>query len=155
MKQKFKAELVAHGPKGAWIFLAIPVAVTKAFGSKARLPVVGTINGFAFRSSILPEGDGTHSLAVNKQMQAGANARAGDTVNVAMELDRGERVVELPPELQQLLDRDVKAAQAFAGMSYSCRKEYADWIAEAKRTETKEARVKKAREMLTAGKKLR
>jgi hypothetical protein len=155
MKRKFKAKLIAHGPKGAWIFLAVPVAVTKAFGSKARLPVVGTMNGFAFRSSIFPEGDGTHYLAVNKRIQTGAKALAGDTVNVVMELDRGERVVEVPPELKQAFDRDANAARAFAGMSYSCRKEYADWIAEAKRPETKEARVKKALEMLTAGKKLR
>ncbi len=155
MKQKFEAKLTAHGPKGAWVFLAIPPEVTKAFGSIARLPVVGTLNGFSFRSSILPEGDGTHSLAVNKQMQAGAKVAAGDTVKVVLELDKGERVVEVPPELQHVLDRQTKAAQAFAGMSFSCKKEYADWIAQAKRPETKEARVKKALELIAAGKKLR
>jgi uncharacterized protein YdeI (YjbR/CyaY-like superfamily) len=40
-------------------------------------------------------------------------------------------------------------------LSYTCRKEYADWITQAKRPETKEARVKKALDLLEAGKKLR
>jgi uncharacterized protein YdeI (YjbR/CyaY-like superfamily) len=103
----------------------------------------------------MPEGDGTHSLAVNKQMQAGAKAGAGDTVSVIIEIDRGERRLEVPPELQQALDGHAKAAEAFGKMSYSCKKEYADWITQAKRPETKEARLKKAMEMIAAGKKQR
>jgi hypothetical protein len=155
MKQKFKAKLVAHGPNGAWTFLPIPFDALKVFGSKARIPVVGTMNGFAFRTSILPEGEGTHSMAVNKQMQIGAEAGPGDTVEVVMDIDKAERAVEVPPELQHVLDRHAKAAATFAGLSYTCRKEYADWITQAKRPETKEARVKKALDLLEAGKKLR
>jgi hypothetical protein len=54
--------------------------VQKAFGTKARVPVVGTINGFSFRNSLMPEGNGTHSMIANKELQKGAKATAGDTV---------------------------------------------------------------------------
>jgi hypothetical protein len=38
--------------------ITIPFDVEKAFGSRARIPVRGMINGFAFRSSIFPRGGG-------------------------------------------------------------------------------------------------
>jgi hypothetical protein len=154
MKQKFKAQLVAHGPKDAWTFMSIPFDVPKVFGSKARVAVAGTMNGFAFRTSIFPEGDGTHAMAVSKALQAGAKARPGDTVVVTMDIDKAERIVAVPPELQQLLKNHAKAAATFEALAYSHRKEYADWIAGAKRPETKEARLKKALEMLLAGRKI-
>lgn len=47
---KFKAKLKAAGPGGAWTYLAVPFNVEKVFGSKARVAVKGTLNGFAFRS---------------------------------------------------------------------------------------------------------
>ncbi|TRZ56589.1 MAG: DUF1905 domain-containing protein [Rhodocyclaceae bacterium] len=84
MKQRFDAELVGRGPKGAWTFLPIPFNVQAVFGSKAGVPVAGTLNGFAFRNSLLPNGDGTHSMAVNKELQAWANAKAGDTVILSL-----------------------------------------------------------------------
>jgi hypothetical protein len=151
--QKFKARLEARGPGGAWIFINVPFSVEKVFKTKARVSVKGTINDFPYRTSILPQ-DGTHYLPVNKQMQAGAQAKAGDTVRVTMDLDQAPRVVELPPELEQLLRQDACAAAFFDGLSFTHRKEFADWIGSAKRPETKEARLKKTAEMLAKGEKL-
>jgi hypothetical protein len=151
--QKFKAKLDARGPGGSWIFITVPFSVEKVFGTKARVPVSGTINGFPYRTSILPQ-EGVHYLPVNKQMQAGAQAKAGDMVSVTMDVDKAERVVELPPELKEILRKDAKSAAFFDGLSYTHRKEYADWIAGAKRPETKEARLKKAVEMLARHEKI-
>jgi hypothetical protein len=141
--KKFKAKLTARGPGGAWTFLEIPFDVERAFGSKARVSVVGTINGFAFRNSLLPQGDGSHAMAVSKLLQAGAKAASGDTVSVVMEIDRSERVVEIPSELKQCLAA-AKAAAAFDALSYSHRKEFADWVASAKQAETRQRRAEKA-----------
>jgi len=49
--------------------------VPKVFGARARVPVRGTINGFAFRSSISPYG-GVHYLPVNKALRDGAKVKA-------------------------------------------------------------------------------
>ena len=54
MKLDFKARLVPTGPKGAWAFLHFPFDIVKTFGTRARVPVAGTINGFPFRSSLSP-----------------------------------------------------------------------------------------------------
>jgi hypothetical protein len=149
MKQ-FKARLSARGPNGAWTFLTIPFSVEKEFGTKARVAVTGTINGFAFQNSLMPNGDGTHSMSVSKALLAGARAAAGDLVTVAMAVDTSERVVEIPPELTQALAANERAASVFESFSYSHRKEFAEWIASAKRAETRLARAEKSIAMVIA-----
>ncbi len=152
-RQEFKAKLTPRGPGGAWTFLPIPFSVEKVFGSKARVLVAGTVNGFAFRNALLPEGDGTHSLMFGKELQAGAKAKQGETVSVVLWLDDKPREVDVPKELAAALKKNAKAAGFFEGLSPSCKKEYAEWIAGAKAAETRERRVAKAVEMLAAGKK--
>jgi len=154
MKQEFETELLGRGPGLAWVYIAIPFDVQAAFGSKGRVPVCGTINGFSFRTSVVPEGDGTHYMVVNKALQAGAGAKRGDAVTVVMERDTAERAVAVPPELDDALRTARAARDAFASLSYSHRKEYADWIASAKKPETRIARAQKAAAMLSSGKRL-
>jgi hypothetical protein len=59
---------------------------------------------------------------------------------------------EIPTELAAALKKNKAAAKVFAGFSASCQREYADWIAEAKRPETKEKRVAQAIEWIAEGK---
>jgi hypothetical protein len=93
MRQNFEVKLMSKGPGGAWTYLPIPFDVQTVFGSKARVSVKGSINGFPFRNSLMPEGDGTHTMAVNKELQTGAKAKAGDLVRVILERDETERAV--------------------------------------------------------------
>jgi hypothetical protein len=153
--KEFKARLTARGPAGAWTFLEIPFNVEQAFGSKARVAVSGTINGFPFQNSLMPNGDGTHSMMVNKALQAGAKTSAGQTVSVSLEVDRSERVVSIPTELKTALAANKKAAAAFEALSYSHRKEFAEWVADAKLEATRISRATKAIPMVLAKKHVR
>jgi uncharacterized protein YdeI (YjbR/CyaY-like superfamily) len=69
-------------------------------------------------------------------------------VEVALDLDREPRTVEVPPPLAAALEKDSEARAAFEGLSYTHRNEYARWIAEAKGEETRARRVEKAVAML-------
>jgi uncharacterized protein YdeI (YjbR/CyaY-like superfamily) len=62
------------------------------------------------------------------------------------------RPVRIPPELATALKKNKAAAKAFAGFSPSCRREYAEWIAEAKRPETREKRLAEAISWIAQGK---
>ena len=55
-----------------------------------------------------------------------------------------KKPVRVPPELTAALKKNKMAAKVFAEFSPSCRREYAEWIAQAKRPETKQKRVKQA-----------
>ena len=59
---------------------------------------------------------------------------------------------EVPAELAAALKKNKAAGLTFAAFSPSCKKEYVDWIAEAKRAETKEKRVTQAVEWMAEGK---
>jgi hypothetical protein len=148
MQQKFTAPLVAKGPNGSWTHLVLPFSVQEVFGTKARIPVAGTLNGIAFRNSAMPIGDGTHYMNINKELLAAAKAKAGEEVHVTMTVDKAERTVEIPEELLKSLRKNKAAATFFESLSYSHKKEYTDWIGSAKKPETKLARVEKAIEML-------
>jgi hypothetical protein len=149
-EQSFDSRLTARGPGGAWVFLPIPFNVEQIFGTKARVPVAGTVNGAPFRNSLLPEGDGTHTMAFGKDLQAAAGAKAGDTVHVILRLDTEPRLTEVPPDLEFALGEHPEAAAFFATLAPSHKKEYVLWIDEAKKPETRAARIAKAVAMLQA-----
>jgi hypothetical protein len=66
-KLRFKVRLEGEeGTSVAW--MNAPFDVPKTFGTRARVPVKGTINGFPFRSSLMPM-RGCHGMAVNKAMR--------------------------------------------------------------------------------------
>jgi hypothetical protein len=149
-KLEFTVKLEGKGISVAW--LNAPFDVVKVFGTRARVPVRGTINGFPFRTSLMPMG-GCHGMAVNKTMRDGAGVEAGDTVYVVLERDQAERVVEVPPLLKKELAKSKTAQANWQKLSYSHRKEIALSIQEAKQEETRVRRLAKAMNILKTGKK--
>jgi hypothetical protein len=152
-RQEFDAQLQAGGEGDAWTLLSVPFDVATVFGSRARVPVKGTLNGFPFRSSLMPNGDGTHIMLVNKAMQAGAGTRAGERVRVVMEPDTAPRTVAVPADLQATLAACPAAATTFEQLAPSHKQQYVDWIESAKKPETRSRRLEKALGMLSEGKK--
>ncbi len=69
---------------------------------------------------------------------------------VAKPSPRGE--LEIPEALAQALKINKAAAAKFAQLSPSCRREYAEWIADAKRDETRSKRLATALEWIAEGK---
>lgn len=140
--------LEARGPAAAVILDDDQVA-TIGEGPK-RFPVRATINGHMWRTTVMRM-RGENMLGLNKEVRTAAGVEAGDTVEVLIELDTEPREVEVPEALTQALAGDAEAKAAFDGMSFTHRKEYARWIEEAKREETRDTRVAQALERLRAG----
>lgn len=132
--------------------LTPPFDVVEVFGTRARVPVVGTINGFPYRSSLMPMG-GCHRMVVNRTIRNGAGVKAGDTVRVVMQRDEGERTVAIPPLLKKELARSKTAQKNWDKHSFTHRKEMARAITDVKQEETRARRLKKVMETLKSGKK--
>jgi len=147
VKQSFSVKLIGRGPKGTWAHMPVPFSVEQVFGAKGRVPVRGAVNGIAYRSSILPRGDGTHYMAVNQTLRAAAGANVGDVVHVVMEPDTAPRKVSVPAWLSKAL-KAASQDKAFAALSYSHQKELVDWISDAKKAETRARRIEKCTVML-------
>ena len=60
--------------------------------------------------------------------------------------------LQIPDDLAAALAENTKARASFAGFSYSKRKDYVEWIAEAKREVTRRKRLATAMEWLAEGK---
>jgi hypothetical protein len=150
-KKKLRFKLGIEG-KEAGVVAAItpPVDVQEFFGTRGRVPVRGTINGFAFRSSLMPMGGG-HMMPVNKTLCAGAGVAPGDIVDVVMERDTAERTVEAPPELAKELAKNKRARERWDSLAFTHKKEMANSISGAKQEETKQRRLAKVMGVLNTG----
>jgi uncharacterized protein YdeI (YjbR/CyaY-like superfamily) len=60
--------------------------------------------------------------------------------------------VEAPPEFARALKANKQASAAFDALSPSCKREYVEWIADAKRAETREKRITTAIDWISEGK---
>ncbi len=145
---RFTRELLARGPAAAIVLTDDEVAELGE-GAK-RFPVQASVNGYSWRTSVARM-RGECLVGLNREVREHARVQAGDTVEVALVLDSAPREVEVPPALAAALAGDDAARAAYAKLAYTHRKEFARWIAEAKREETRERRVAQALEMLRAG----
>ena len=127
-----------------WVTVRIPFDAAKVWGTRGQLRVKGEINGFPFRTSLFPTGDGRHVLLVNKRMQAGAKAGPGEAARFRLQPDTEERTVTMPAELVQALSEDRALRRWYDRLNYSTRKEIASWVAGVK---TAEARTRRAGQM--------
>ena len=73
--------------------------------------------------------------------------------NPAPGVDYEKRTVEVPGELQHLLNNNKTAASFFDSLAFSHRREYVEWIVSAKREDTKTRRLETTIEKLIARKK--
>jgi hypothetical protein len=153
-RQEFEATIEPMGPKEAWARIFVPFDVQTVFGTKSRVAVKGTLNGFPFRSTLFPEGDGRHYLYVNKGMREGAHAQTREIVRVELEMDSIPREVEVPEDLMIALAQNPVAEARFDKLAPSHKKEYVDWIESAKKPETRASRVEKAIPLILGGKRL-
>jgi bacteriocin resistance YdeI/OmpD-like protein/uncharacterized protein DUF1905 len=141
--------LVSRGPAAA---ILLDDEQVEAIGEGAkRFPVAASVNGYRWRTTVTRM-RGEFLLGLNREVRDGAGVEAGDTVEAKIELDMAPREVEVPEALTKALSEDATAGAAFEALAYTHRKEYARWIAEAKREETRERRVREALAMLRAGK---
>jgi hypothetical protein len=132
--------------------IQVPDEVVEALGSGKRPPVSVTVGGYTYRTTVAPMG-GSFWIPLAAEHREAASLAAGDEVDVTVELDTAPREVALPDDLDTAMDD--AARTAFQGLAPSHKKEWVRWVEEAKKPETRAARVEKTVESLRAGKKTR
>jgi hypothetical protein len=147
---KFQATILAAGKTATGI--QVPEKVVESLGAGKRPPVAVTLNGYTYRSTVAPMG-GKFLVGVSAEVRQAAGVKAGDKLEVTIELDTAPREVEVPADLRAALSKDAAARKFFEGLSYSHKPWYVLPITGAKQEETRKRRVLKAVEMLRAGRK--
>jgi hypothetical protein len=132
--------------------ITIPFDVAKTYGTRSRVPVRGTINGFPYRGTIFPMG-GKYIFVVNRELRTNAHVKGGEQISVTMERDEEPRIITPPPDLARALRANKTAQAAWDKLSYTHKKEHARAVEDAKRPETRVRRIEKAIAQLAEGKK--
>ncbi|HEX6129271.1 MAG TPA: YdeI/OmpD-associated family protein [Candidatus Limnocylindria bacterium] len=129
--------------RGGGAVALVPPDVRDTLGGLKQMRVTGTLNGTPFRSSTMPY-RGAFYVGVHKATREAAGVEIGDEVELTLVRDDSPRTLELAPELEAALAAQPSLRQRFDSLSFSRRRELAEPIAEAKKPETRAARLEKA-----------
>jgi Bacteriocin-protection, YdeI or OmpD-Associated/Domain of unknown function (DUF1905) len=121
----------------------VPADAVEALGKGKRPPVLVTINGYTYRNTVAVYGD-EYLIGVAGEHREAAGIKAGDTIDVDLELDTVPREVDVPADLAAALDAKAGAREAFDAMSYSNRRRIVLAIEDAKSPETRQRRIEKS-----------
>jgi hypothetical protein len=146
----FRATVVLAGRTATGI--QVPDEVVTALGSGKRPAVVVRVGDHTYRTTVAPMG-GAYWIPLAAEHRQAAGVQAEQEVDVAIELDGAPREVAVPDDLATAMDDRARAN--FDGLAFSHRKEWVRWVEEAKKPDTRAARIEKTAASLREGKKTR
>lgn len=122
--------------------LPVPAEAVAALGTRKKPPVKVSLAGYTYRSTVAAYGE-VYMLPLSAEHRQAAGVKAGDQVEVTIELDLEPRTVDIPDDLATALAEKPDATEAFYALSYTMRKEYVRQVETAKAQETRERRIAK------------
>ena len=128
--------------------IQVPDEVIEKLGAGKQPLVRVTINKYTYRSAVAVMG-GKYMISFNPEHRKAAGVQGGDEANVTLELDLEPRTVEIPTDLKDALIKS-NTLDAFEKSAPSMKKEYVRQVEEAKAQETRERRITKIVEKLSA-----
>lgn len=150
MPHTFRATLLLEGKTATGV--QVPAEVVEQLGNGKRPAVTVTLNGrHTYRSTVAPFADGVSMLPVAAEHRDAAGLKAGEEVEVSLELDTAPRDVEVPSELAAALDADPVAKAFFDGLSNSNKKVFTLSVSGTNNPDTKARRVEKAIGLMREG----
>jgi hypothetical protein len=147
-RQKFRAVLEPSGDNLKWTIARVPFRPQDVWASRRGMRVRGTINGYAFRTSLFGSATKGYCVLVNKVMQKESGTRPGQSAEFVLEPDLGERELYVPPELAKVLKQDRAMTRWFEALSPSTKKYLADEVGKPKNAETRKSRAERVAERI-------
>ena len=147
---EFEAELELAGKTATGI--TVPPEVVESLDAGKRVPVVVTIGPHSYRTTIAPY-NGRYMIPVSAENRTAAGVHAGERISVGLAVDTQPRAVMVPDDLAKALSKSKGAKQFFESLSFSNQRGYVQWVEDAKKEDTRAARVLKSVESLEAGRK--
>ncbi len=127
--------------------ISVPFDPTAVFG-KIRAPVIVTIGGHSYRSTITNMG-GAPWVPFRKSNRAAAGIAEHGAITVTLTLDEAERTAEVPGDLSiALTEADV--IEHWDTLSFTAKREHIEGIESAVKPETRARRIVKAVEAAKA-----
>lgn len=138
MKTTFSTRVKASGNNTG---IEVPAQNMAELGSKKTPTVRVSLSGYTYSSTVAVL-SGRFMIPLSAAHRQASGLKAGDPVEVTLELDSEPRTVEVPPDLRAALSQ-AGLNERFDGLAFSKRKEFVRQVEEAKTQETRERRIAK------------
>ena len=112
----------------------------KPLFGKVRAPVVVTLKGYRYRSTIAAM-HGSYFIPLRKSHLEAAGLDGTEHLEVTLSLDPALRKIELSDTLASLLRASPARWQAWLDLSYSHQREHVEAIEQARKPETRQRRI--------------
>ena len=102
-----------------WHFhITVPEPVARVFVDQGGKRVVCTLNGTeTFQCALMPKGDGSYFININKKLREKLNLETGMQVQVSLVKDTSKYGLPMPEEFQELLNQDEEGDRLFHALT--------------------------------------
>lgn len=142
---RFEGILEKRHKIGGGHFVRVPASVSKFFGTKGRVRVLGTMNGAQVDRALIPDGEGGHDIIVGTDVRKKTKAEEGKKVVIEIYRNPNPDDIDIPEELTEAINMEEEAIRKFAKMTPGMKRNMAYWVNSGKLPET---RAKRAVEIL-------
>lgn len=149
-EERFRALVSASGTRTV---IDLPFDPNAAWGARERHYVRGTVNGQTIRGR-LESGSGGWWISLGPGWCRDNGVKTGDEVEVVL-APEGPQTDNIAPDIAAALEADPDAKTFFESLATFYRRNYMRWIDEARRPETRAARIAATVALLKAGKRQR
>jgi hypothetical protein len=139
MQTKFTTKIMKDTEVNATGIVVPPEAIA-ALDSGKKPKVKVSLKGYTYRTTVAVMG-GLFMLPLAAEHRNAAGVKAGEKVEVTLELDTEPRIVVVPDDLAAALAKKKGATAAFDALAYSARKEHVRQVETAKAAETRSRRI--------------
>ena len=131
--------------------ISVPDAVIEQLGRGKRPPVLVSVNGYEYRSTVAVMG-GRYLIGVSAAVRAATGLKGGDPISVNLKVADTPREVEVPSDFAAAMDEHPPAREFFDQLSNSMQRYHVDNLNAAKSPDTRQRRIDKSVALFLAGK---
>jgi len=131
--------------------IVVPEEVINQLAAGKRPPVLVTVNGYDYRSTVAVMG-GRYMIGISAAIRRATGLKGGDPIRVTLAVADTPREVEVPADFAAALAVDESVGAFFASLSNSLQRYHIDSINGAKSLETRQRRIEKAVSLFREGK---
>jgi Domain of unknown function (DUF1905)/Bacteriocin-protection, YdeI or OmpD-Associated len=131
--------------------IVVPEEVMDQLAAGKRPPVLVTVNGYDYRSTVAVMG-GRYMIGISAAIRQATGLKGGDPIRVTLAVADTPREVEVPADFAAALAVDESVGAFFASLSNSLQRYHVDSVNGAKSLETRQRRIEKAVSLFREGK---
>lgn len=117
--------------------IVVPNSIAQKFIDGTHRRVICTVNNQEIVRSGLIASESGWFVLVNKEIRTKLGIEEGDKIHISIEKDTSEYGIDVPEELQVMLDQDVEAKKYFNDLSKSRQRSLIYIVAKVKNTESR------------------